>query len=218
MPSRSLNFRFRLPDDPDHLLRRLPDVRSGKYRRDHGRAVRSGLHHRREIRVIDAADGEYRDRNRLPYEGEVSGPLRSTGYLCRRIKDGPEPDIVGPGLFRRPGLNEVVGRDTDDPVSAQKPSRRLDRQIVLPEMHTVGACRCRNIRVIVQDEQRVRPSGRGCKQPCRLVNRPSRTALVPVLEQPDPGGQRADQRRFRSGAEKVPIKDQAKTFELTPAD
>ncbi len=100
-------------------------------------------------------------------------------------KDRPKPDIVGPRLFRRPGLLDAVGRDADDLVAAQKPSRRFDRQIVLPEMHAVGIRRRRDVRVIVQDEQRLRPAGHGREQPRRFVNRPSRTAFVPVLEQPD---------------------------------
>jgi len=65
-----------------------------------------------------------------------------------------ESDVVRAAIFGRARILEVMRRDADYPVGTGDATRRLERKILLPEMHSVRAGENRDIDPIVDDENR----------------------------------------------------------------
>jgi hypothetical protein len=71
--------------------------------------------------------------------------------LAGRREHRSDGNVVGATLFRFQSLHQIVGRVPDDLPGTNNPSGMFHRQVLLTDMHAIGAAEPGNIRTVVHD-------------------------------------------------------------------
>jgi hypothetical protein len=112
-----------------------------------------------------------------------------------------------------------MGGDPDEFVLAKQLPREFYREIVLPEVHTVGI-NCRGyVGMVIDNETRLRVPGDPRKHQGSFIDALPRAVFVPVLEKHHPCVERLLHRLLRVDAEQDLIEDQAEPSDvIAPGD
>lgn len=159
--------------------------------------------------MINTADGDDRDRYGPDDLLDRLDPFWLAGILGFRPEHRAEADVVSAPCLGSQRLFSAVRGYADEFFPAQQLPRRFQRQVFLSEMDAVGADSRRNVRMIVDDEDRPRLPGNGEELETGFVDGPPVRRFIAVLEKPDTRSAGLGQGLLGAGAQALLIKDEA---------
>lgn len=190
-------------------------VTSPQHRADDRRARGAGPHDGTSIFPRYAADGEDGQIDRGADPPQFIQTLRGAGVLGRRRKNRAEPDVIRAVGSSRARLRQAVGRNADKSFPPKQDPGGVDGQVILAEVNAVRVYRFRDIRMVVDDEYSAAVSD-GDRQPARsLVDPPSCSFFISILEQPDARVERPGQDILFPAPDILVVEDQAEPGDLT---
>src|SRR5262249_53095804 len=126
-----------------------------------GDAGGAGIEDALDVRLGNSADGEPGEVRGLGDGLDVGQPGKiGLGELLGGAgENGANAKIAGTGEHSGVKLRTFVGRDSDQQVRADDSPGVTDREILLPQVHSVGAGKARQVGPIVEDEPGLRLGG-----------------------------------------------------------